>query len=106
MTIERLDSDFILPIDIEALTSGDTKLTTEYFVKLVRTLQIVLDEIVAAANFSVTVATGDAVYYKLPGTDGQYIDGTWRTIQVGDNLETQVKISGNFITALVRERPL
>lgn len=106
MTIERLDSDFKLPIDLKALTSGNTELTTEYFVKLVRTLQQILDEIVAATNLSVALVTGAAIYYALPGADGQYLDGTWRRIQVGDNLEDQVKIAGNWTQVQVRERPL
>ncbi len=104
--LERIDTDFKIPYDEEALASGDPARIATYLLELAETLQLLLRNIADVANFSLDLADGDAVYYALPGSDGEYPDGTWRRIQVGDNLEDQVKINGTFIQAQVRERPI
>lgn len=103
--LERLNSDFKIPYDEAALTSGDPARTAAYLLELAETLQLLLNDIVTVANFSLSLADGDAVYYALPGSDGEYPDGTWRRIQVGDNLEDQKKINGVFVQVQVREPP-
>lgn len=46
------------------------------------------------------------VYYDKKLPDGTYADGTWRRVQVGDNLEDQIKIGGIWKLAQRRERPI
>ena len=107
MTLERIGSDFKIPYDEAALRSGDPTRTALYLLELAETLQLLLQEIVGAANLSISLADGDAVYYALPGQDGNYPVGTWRRIQVGDNLEDQVQlVLGDWTTVQVRERPI
>lgn len=104
--LERLSPDFKIPYDEAALSSGDPARTAAYLLELADTLQLLLRDIIDVSNASLALADGDAVYYALPGGDGEYPDGTWRRIQVGDNLEDQVKVDGTFIQAQVRERPI
>lgn len=104
--IERIDSDVKLPFDREALLSKDPEVRVDAQFEMVKYLQDLLEKIVAAANFNIDLADGEAVYYKLRGKDGEYPNGTFRRMQVDANLELQVKISGNFELAKTEERPL
>ena len=105
--LNRLSTDFKIPYDEAALRSGDPTRTALYLLELAETLQILLKDITDAANFSLALADGDAVYYALPDKDGVYPVGTWRRIQVGNNLEDQVQlVSGTWTTAQTRERPI
>lgn len=107
MTIDRLDSDFKIPYDEEALRSGDPVRMSLYLLEFAETIQLLLARITDVANFSLSLADGDAVYYALPDSDGNYPIGTWRRIQVGDNLEDQVQlILGVWTMAQTRERPM
>lgn len=107
MGLEKLSPDFKIPYDEEALTSGDPARIAGYLLELAETLQLLLRDITDAANASLALADGDAVYYALPGQDGQYPVGTWRRIQVGDNLEDQVQeVVGEWTTVQTRERPI
>ena len=103
--LERISPDFKIPYDADALASGDPARIAAYLLELADTLQLLLRDIVDVANASLALADGDAVYYALPGSDGEYPDGTWRRIQVGDNLEDQKKINGVFVQVMVREPP-
>ena len=98
IVIEKLDEDISLPFDEVALRSGDPQLLTEYLLTLIKTLQDLLGQIVVLANYEVDLADGDAIYYALKQSDGTYPAGTWRTIQVGDDLEDQVLLGGDSVT--------
>ncbi len=104
--LERIPTDVRLPFNERALRSGDPTLLTEYLLELVRTLQELLEKITVAANYAIDVVDGEAVYYALRDSDGEYPNGTWRRIQVGDNLEDQVKINGTWTLSQRRERPI
>ena len=111
IVIEKLDEDIQLPFDEIALKSGDPVLLSQYLLTLIKTLQELLSQIVVTANFGVDLADGDAIYYALKQADGTYPLGTWRRIQVGDNLEDQVLLDGDSVTGTwtqvqVRERPI
>ena len=105
-TLERLDTDFKIPFDEQALLSKDPVLITRYMLELAQTLQLLLEKITTAANYAIDLADGDAVYYALRDSDGEYPDGTWRRIQVGDNLEDQVLINSVWTFVQKRERPV
>ena len=104
--LERIDPDFRLPYDEEAILSGDPERMASYLLELIKTLNDLIDKIASVANFSIDLVDGAAVYYALKAADQDYSDGTWRRIQVGDNLEDQCKIAGTWVTAQTRERPL
>lgn len=106
MSIEHLDTDVRIPYDEDALMSGDPTRTAEYLLELVKTLQELLEKITVASNYSIDLTSGEAVYFALRGADGTYPNGTWRRIQKGDNLETQVKIAGTWTQQQVSERPV
>lgn len=104
--IEKLDSEIRIPYDEVALQSGDPLQLAEYILELVKTLQELLEKITVASNYAIDLMDGEAVYYALKRVDGTYPDGTWRRIQVGDNLEDQVKIDGTWTLVQQRERPV
>jgi len=104
--IEHLDTDVRIPYDEEALKSGDPTRTADYLLELVKTLQELLEKITVASNYAIDLVDGEAIYYALKQPDGTYPDDTWRRIQVGNNLEDQVKISGTWTQVQVRERPI
>ncbi len=106
MTIPKLSEPVKLPFDEEALRSGNPSQVFDYMVLFVKTLQELLDEITRNLNFAVDLTDGEAVYWGLRGSDGEYPDGTWRRIRVGVNLEDQVRISGEWETRQVRERDI
>ena len=56
----------------------------------------------------VVVACGgdDGADDAAPGGGGTYPEGTWRMIQVGDNLEMQVILSSVWTPAFKIERPV
>ena len=104
--LEKLDTDVRIPFDEEALLSGDPVRIKEEWRELVKTLQELLEKITVVSNYAVDLIDGEAIYYALKQSDGTYPNGTWRRIQVGDNLEDQVKIAGTWTFAQRRERPL
>lgn len=104
--IEKIDTDVRIPYDEQALQSGNPYLLSEYLLTLVKTLQELLEKIAIAANYAIDLVDGEAVYYALKNSNGEYPDGTWRRIQVGDNLEDQVKINGTWTLVQRRERPV
>ena len=104
--LEHLDPDVKLPFDEQILLSGTREQRTDEQRKLVKSLQDLLEKLTTLANFAVDLIDGEAVYYGLKQSDGTYPDGTWRRIQVGNNLEDQVKISGTWTTVQTRERPV
>ena len=103
--LEKLDTEVRIPYDEEALLSKDPVRIAEYMLELVKTLQGLLEKLTVISNYSVDLATGEAAYYALPQDDGTYPDGTWRRIQVGNNLEDQKKIAGAWIMAQRRTPP-
>lgn len=104
--LKKLDTQVRLPYDEEALLSGDKSRVAEEWLELVKKLQELLEKITIISNYSVDLVDGEAVYYALKLEDGTYANGTWRRIQVGNNLEDQVKIAGIWTRAQVRERPV
>lgn len=104
--LEHLDTDVKIPYDEAALKSGNPILTAEYMLELVKTLQELIENITIVSNYAIDLIDGEAVYYALKGSNGEYPNGTWRRIQVGDNLEDQVKISGTWTFVQRRERPV
>lgn len=104
--LEHLDTDVKIPFDEEALKSGDPVRIADYQHELVKTLQDILEKLTTVANYAVDLVDGESVYYALKGSDGEYSNGTWRSIQVGDNLEQQVKIAGTWTMVQRRERPV
>lgn len=105
--LTRIDPDFKIPYDEAAILSGDPKRLAAYFLEFAETLQLVLRKLSDRANFAIDLADGAAVYYALPNEDGDYPVDTWRTIQVGDNLEDQIQLTaGTWTTAFTRERPV
>ena len=110
-TIERVDTTIKIPFDEDALLSGNPVLQAGAIFDIVKVLQELLEQITTVTNFNVDSFDGEAQYYALPDANGIYFEGTWRRIQVGDNLEDQVLLDGDSITgtwtqAQVRERPL
>ncbi|KKM00521.1 hypothetical protein LCGC14_1803600 [marine sediment metagenome] len=108
--IERIDTDFKIPFDAR-ISSKNPEIQAEYMLELAETLQLLLEKIITVANFSIDLFDGEAVYYALKNSDGVYPEGTWRRIQVGDNLEDQVlldgdSISGTWTFVQRRERPI
>lgn len=92
MNILKIDPDVMIPFDEEAILTGDpTKLADEWR-ELVKTLQELLEKITEAANYTLDLVPGDAIYSKVKNPDGTYPLGTWRLIQVGDNWERQVQL--------------
>lgn len=104
--LEKLDTDVKLPFDEDALKSGDPVRVADYIRELVKTLQELLGPITEISNYSVDLVDGEAIYYALQSADGTYPNGTWRSIQVGDNLELQVKIAGIWTMQKTSERPV
>jgi len=104
--LEHLDTDVKIPFDEEALLSNDPVRIADYQRELVKTLQELLENLTTVANYAVDLVDGEAVYYSLKGSDGTYPNGTWRSIQVGDNLEQQCKIAGTWTMVQRRERPI
>ncbi len=103
MTIRRISSDFKIPLDVDALESGDPKRITAYMSELADFLQLFLANIIEVANLVIDLADGDAIYSKPQNIDGSYPLGTWRLKQVDDNWERQVQqtlgvwtFAGNF----------
>ena len=85
--------------------SGDPVRIAEEWFELVKTLQGLLEKITIVSNYAIDLIDGEAIYYALKQEDGTYPNGTWRRIQVGDNLEDQVKIAGTWTFAQRRKRP-
>ncbi len=107
MAIEKLDTDFRLPLDTEALNSGNPKKMAEYIVELVKVLQILLENITVVANLAIDQADGEAIYSKLKLADGTYPIGAWRLIQVENNWQRQVQLTlGTWTEAGNFERPV
>lgn len=104
--LEHLDADVRIPFDEEAILSGDRIRIADEWRELVKTLQEVLEKITRVSNYAIDLIDGEAIYYALKGSDGTYPNGTWRRIQVGDNLEDQVKIAGTWTLVQRRERPI
>lgn len=104
--LEKLDADIRLPFDEEALLSGDPVRTADYLRELVKKLQELLEKITIVSNYSVDLVDGEALYCALQLADGSYPNGTWRIIQVGENLQTQVKIAGVWTFVHGRGRPI
>lgn len=71
-----------------------------------QTLQDLLEKVTIISNYSVELVDGEAIYYSLKLEDGTYADGSWRRIQVGNDLEDQVKIAGVWTFVARRERPV
>ena len=104
--IERLDSEVKIPYDEAALLSGNPRKIAEYTLRLVKTLQELLEKITILTNYSVDLNDGEAVYFALKDSTGEYPDGTWRRMIVGDNLEEQKKIDGEWTFVQRREPPV
>ena len=104
--LKKIETPVKLPFDREALMSEDPGVRADFFEDFAKILEELLEELTRNANFAIALTDGEAVYYILPDASGDYPNGTWRRIQVGDNLEDQVKVSGTFITVQVRERPI
>ena len=105
--VERIDLDTVLPWDEEAIKSGDPARMAEYMLELTEALQEIISSVASIANAAVTLVTSTENYYDLPDEFGDYPIGTWRRVQVGDNLEDQVQLTlGVWTTGHVRERPV
>lgn len=106
MSITRIDEDLILPYDEEVLRSGNPARIAKYMLDLVQTLNDFLKQVAEIVNLTIDQADGDAIYSKLKLADGTYPLGTWRFIQVEDNLERQVQLTlGAWTKAGVFNRP-
>lgn len=103
--LEKLDTGFQIPYDEEALKSENAITREEALYKIIVWLQDILEKITVVSNYSTDLVDGEAIYYALKQSDGTYPDGTWRRIQVGDNLEDQVKIDGEWTFVQRRVRP-
>lgn len=102
-----VDLDFVLPFDIEAFKSGDPDRIAEAYLELAETLQQLIRDLSGVANEALALTVTNEVYYALPDQNGDFPIGTWRTKQVGNNLEDQVQLSlGTWTTAHIRERPV
>lgn len=109
MAIKSID-EVSLPYDELVIRGGDPDELAEYLRDLVNTLKERLEAIINATNLTVDLVSGAAVYYALKDKDGNYSEGTWRRMQVGDNLEDQVllgddSVTGTWTTVFTRERP-
>ncbi len=106
MTVEKITKDFKLPFEEGVFASKDPAQITAYMLKLVETLQALLEKIRDVANFSLDLFDGEALYSQLKDTNGDYPIGTWRLIQVDDDWERQVQLTlGTWTFAGAFERP-
>lgn len=107
MTTKRLTKDFKIPFNRDAIISGNPAQLTSYLLELADFLQLLLQDITAAANLTVDLVDGDAIYSKSKLADGNYPLGTWRLKQVGDNWQRQVQLTlGDWTFAGDFERPV
>ena len=105
-TIERLERDFKLFHDEEAILSGAPEQLNSYLLEFLKQLQEILERITDVANFGIDTSDGEAIYIGTKDLAGEYPDGTWRFIKNGDNLKRQVKILGTFEEAGTWQRPI
>lgn len=89
--IERVQ-EVNIPYDEAALLSKDPVIVAGYILKLVKTLQELLEQLQTVTNFNVDMSDGDAIYSKLKQADGTYPLNTWRLIQVDNDWQRQVQL--------------
>ena len=79
MTIERLDAEVRLPLDIAAIESGNPERLASYLKELVYNIQkFKLYDIHQRINLMLDIVPGNIVYLGTRGANGSYSDGTWR----------------------------
>lgn len=98
MPIDKIESTVIeLPYDHEAIVSGDRERLASYIRELIDSLEAVQARIIQVANLVLDLGAGGAYYYDLPDDNGVYPEGTWRTLQIGNDLVDQ-RIESNVWT--------
>ena len=106
-TIERVEEEIRIPYDEPAIRSGNPVQLANYILSLVKVLQRLLEDHSQAINLTVDSFDGEALYLATKNPDGTYPIGTWRFIQVGNNLERQVQLTlGVWTFAGDFERPI
>ena len=79
MTIERLDEEVRLPLNIPAIMSGDEKRLADYMTELINELQrIRIFDIHQRINLLIDLSAGPVIYLGLKDSTGAYPSGTWR----------------------------
>jgi len=106
--LAKLDTDLQIPLDEDAIKSGDPERLLDYLRELTGTLQDLFETVTLTANYTIDLADGAAVYYALKNKEGVYPVGTWRTRQVGDNLVHEFKSAAPDTWTVVKttERPI
>jgi len=100
MTIERLDQDVLLPLDMPAILSGDPKRLASYLRELVQELQqYKIYDIHQRVNLLLDRQPGNEVYLGGKDANGNYPDGTWRiSTDTTAGYLVQLKVSGSWVT--------
>ena len=102
MTVERLDEEVRLPLDIPSIESGDPERLSRYLRELVSELQeFKLFDIHQRINLMLDLQAGAIIYLSTKDEDSEYADGTWR-INGSSSTEylIQLKVSGTWTTML------
>ena len=99
MSLERIGTGVKLPYRPELILSNDPRKLNVYIRELLQFLEELQDQIISLMNLGVDLTDGNAVYFATKNEAGEYPEGTWRLIPVGENLERQKLTSGIWKTA-------
>jgi len=103
MSIERLDEEVQLPLDMPAILSGDPVRLAAYLRELVQELQhFRVFDIHQRVNLLLDRQPGDTIYLGGKDASGEYPDGTWR-IKANDDgeLSREKKVAGTWTPVVV-----
>ena len=103
MTIERLDEEIQLPLDMPAILSGDPIRLASYLRELVSELQqFKMFDIHQRINLLLDRQPGNEIYLGGKDANGNYPDGTWR-IRTNDDgeLSREKKVAGDWTPVVV-----
>ena len=105
MTIDRLDEEIQLPLDMPAILSGDPKQLASYLRELVHEIQqFRMYDIHQRVNLLLDRTPGSDIYLGGKDATGDYPDGTWR-IRTNDNgeLSFEKKVAGTWTVVVVND---
>lgn len=103
MTIEKLDQEVELPLDLPAILSGEPKQLADYLTELVSELETrLLFEIHQRINLMLDLSSGDTIYLGSKDSTGAYPNGTWKiTVNDDGELSRDKKVDGSWTAVLV-----
>jgi hypothetical protein len=96
MTIELIEG-IRIPYYEKQILSGEPDQLNDWARDLVSSLQEWADTITSVTNQQLNASNSDAVYWGSIGSDGDWLDGTWRLIKINDDdFQLQKKVDGAF----------